>query len=61
MQSFGGPFHSKTGLIEGCNRKKCVLVICLLKRSAQWVRFPTQVTGSSLAEIIKTGNTNISN
>ena len=30
MQSFGGPFHSKmtwagTGLVEGCNRRKCVL------------------------------------
>ena len=36
MQSFGGPFHSKitwagTGLIEGCDRRKCVLVICSLK------------------------------
>ena len=39
MQSFGGPFHTKitgaeTGLIEACNRRQCVLVICSLKRSA---------------------------
>ena len=31
MQSFGDPFHSKitwtgTGLIEGCNRRKCVFI-----------------------------------
>ena len=44
MQSFGGPSHSKitwvgTGLIEGYNRKKCILVICSLKWSAYWLGF----------------------
>ena len=44
MQRFGGPFHSKitwagTGLIEGCNKRKCVLVICTLKWSPRWRGF----------------------
>ena len=39
MQSFDGPFHSKitlagTGLIEGRNRRKDVLIICSLKWNA---------------------------
>ena len=66
MQSFGGPFHSKltlagTGLIEACNRRKCALVICSLKLSTLLVRFPTYVTGSSLAEIVEVANTRIQN
>ena len=38
MQRFGGPFHSKitcagNGLTEGCNRRKCPLVIYSVKLS----------------------------
>ena len=58
MQRFGGPFQSKitwagTGLIKGCNRKKCAIVICLLKWSAHWLGFPTHVIASSLSEFCK--------
>ena len=64
IQPFGGPFHSQKtsagpGLIEGCSRRKCVLVICSMKCTL--VRFPADVTGSSMTEIVKTGNTRISN
>ena len=60
-QSFGGPFHSDitwagTGLIEGCNRRKCVLIICSLKWSAY---VATYVIGFSLEEIVNIENTRI--
>ena len=67
MQNFGGPFHSRitltgTALIEDCNRRNCVLVIYSLKiMKCTLVRFPTYVTGSSLAENVKIKNTRISN
>ena len=66
MQSFGGPFHSKitwagTGLIEGCNKRKCVIVICSLKMEFTLARFPTYVNASRLLEIVKIKNVRILN
>ena len=57
MQSFGGPFHSKitwagTGLIEGCNRRKCFYCL-FIEMECILLRFPTYVIGSSLAEYVK--------
>ena len=65
MQSFGGPFHSKitwtgTGLIEGCNRRKCFYCL-FIEMECILLRFPTYVIGSSLAKIVKIENTRISN
>ena len=56
MQSFGGPFHSRitvagTGLIEGCNRRKCFYCL-FIEMECKMLRFPTYVIGSSLAEIL---------
>ena len=56
------PFHSKitwagTGLIEGCKRRKCVLIIC----SFILLRFPMNVIGFSLEETVKIENTRIAN
>ena len=64
MQTFGGPFHSKitlggTGMIEGCNRRECVLVI-FIEMKYILVSFPTYVIGYSLAETVKIENTRIS-
>ena len=64
-QSFGRPFHSKiswagTVLIEDYNKRNCVLGI-YIEMKCTVVRFPTYVTGSSLAEIVKIENTRISN
>ena len=64
---FWRPFHSKitwgrTGLIEGFNRRKCVLTCYLFTEiKCTLVRFPTYVTGSSLAETVKIENTRILN
>ena len=57
MQSFGGPFHSKTtsagtGLKEGCNRRKCFYCL-FIEMECILLRFPTYVIGSSSAEIAK--------
>ena len=49
------------GLIEGCNRRKCALVISSVKLRAHLVRFLKCVIGSSLAEIVKIANTRMSN
>ena len=56
---FWRPFHSKItrggiGLEEGFNRRKCVLTCYLFtEMKCILLRFPTYVTGSSLAEIVK--------
>ena len=60
-----GPFHSKitltgTGLIEGCNRQKC-LYFLLVEMDCILLRFPVCVIGSSLVEIVKIENIRISN
>ena len=48
--------------MEGFNRGKCVLTCYLFtEMKCTLVRFPTYVTGSSLAEIAKIENTRISN
>ena len=53
MHSFGGPFHSEitcagTGLIEGCNRRKCFHRL-FIEMEYILLRFPTYVIKSSLA------------
>ena len=47
--------RSETGLIEGCNRKKWSTCSCHLFIEMKYtlVRFPTNVIGSSLTEIVK--------
>ena len=65
IQTFGGPFHSKmtgagTGLIEGCNRRKCFNCL-FIELECILLRFLTYAIGSSLAEIVKIENTRISN
>ena len=66
MQSFGGPTHSTitwtgTVLMKDCNIRHRVVVIYSLKWRCTLVRFPTYVTGFSLAETVKLENTKISN
>ena len=49
-------------MTEGGNRTKCVLVaIRSIEMKCIMVTFPTYVTGSSLAEIVRIGNPRISN
>ena len=49
-----------TGLIEGCNRRKCIYCL-FIEVEYILVRFPTFVIGSNLAEIVKIENTRLSN
>ena len=58
-------WHSKitsagTGLIEGCNRRKCFYCL-FIEMECILLRFPTYVIVSSLAEIVKIENARISN
>ena len=50
---------SGTGLIEGCNRRKCFYCL-FIEMECILLRFPTYVIGPSLAEIVKIENTRIS-
>ena len=66
MLSFGGPFHSKitgagTGLIEGCNRRKCFCCLFIEVECMYIAEVPDVCNGSSLAEIVKIENRRISN
>ena len=66
MESFGSSFHSKitwdgTGLIEGCNKRKCVFCYLFIEMKSTLTRFPTNVNASSLSEIVKIRNKRISN
>ena len=49
-----------TGLIEGCNRRKCFYCL-FIEMECILLRFPTYAIGPNLAEIVKIENTRISN